>query len=83
MKLPANIQKEFNATNKVVRRVMANTPPEPEVLPKKEPIDWRAELEDEWDYHGIIYTIGKTLAWVLVLSVMFGVIYGMLITEQI
>ena len=83
MKLPANIQKELNTTNKEVRRVMANTPPEPEVLTTKEPIDWRAEFQDEWDYHGIIYTIGKTLAWVLVLSVMFGVIYGSLITEQI
>jgi hypothetical protein len=77
MKLPANIQKEFSITNKEVRRVMANTLPEPE------PIDWRAEFQDDWDYHGIIYTIGKTLAWVLVLAFMFGVIYGMLITEQI
>ena len=83
MRLPANIQKEFSITNKEVRRVMANKPPEPEVLPTKEPIDWRAEFQDDWDYHGIIYTIGKTLAWVLVLSVMFGVIYGSLITEQI
>lgn len=83
MRLPTNIQKEFSATNKEVRRVMANTPPEPEVLTVKEPIDWRAEFEDDWDYHGIIYTIGKTLAWVLVLSFMFGVIYGILITEQI
>ena len=83
MRLPANIQKEFSITNKEVRRVMANKPPEPEVLPTKEPIDWRAEFQDDWDYHGIIYTIGKTLAWVLVLAFMFGVIYGMLITEQI
>jgi len=83
MRLPANIQKEFNATNKEVRRVTANTPPEPEVLTTKEPIDWRAEFQDDWDYHGIIYTIGKTIAWVLVLAFMFGVIYGMLITEQI
>ena len=83
MRLPANIQKEFSTTDKEVRRVMANKPPEPEVLPTREPIDWRAEFQDDWDYHGIIYTIGKTLAWVLVLSMMFGVIYGMLITEQI
>ena len=83
MRLPANIQKEFSTTNKEVRRVMANTPPEPEVLTTKEPIDWRSEFQDDWDYHGIIYTIGKTLAWVLVLAFMFGVIYGMLITEQI
>ena len=83
MKLPANIQKEFSTTDKEVRRVMANKPPEPEVLPTREPIDWRAEFQDDWDYHGIIYTIGKTLAWVLVLAFMFGVIYGMLITEQI
>jgi len=83
MRLPTNIQKELNTTNKEVRRVMANTPPEPEPLVLKEPIDWREEFQDEWDYHGIVYTIGKTLAWVLVLSMMFGVIYGMLITEQI
>ena len=77
------VKQEMAKTDKMVRRVMANTPPEPEVLPIKEPIDWREEFKDEWDYHGIIYTIGKTLAWVLVLSVMFGVIYGSLITEQI
>ena len=77
------VQQEMAKTDKMVRRVRANTLPEPEVLPVKEPIDWRAEFEDDWDYHGIIYTIGKTLAWVLVLSVMFGVIYGILITEQI
>jgi len=77
------VKQEMAKTDKMVRRVRANTPPEPEPLVLKEPIDWRAELEDEWDYHGIIYTIGKTLAWVLVLAFMFGVIYGMLITEQI
>jgi hypothetical protein len=77
------VEQEMAKTDKMVRRVRANTPPQPEVLPVKEPIDWREEFKDDWDYHGIIYTIGKTLAWVLVLSVMFGVIYGSLITEQI
>ena len=77
------VEHEMAKTDKMVRRVRANTPPEPEELPIKEPIDWREEFQDDWDYHGIIYTIGKTLAWVLVLSVMFGVIYGSLITEQI
>ena len=77
------VKQEMAKTDKMVRRVRANTPPEPEVLLSKEPIDWREEFQDEWDYHGIVYTIGKTLAWVLVLSLMFGVIYGMLITEQI
>ena len=77
------VKQEMAKTDKMVRRVRANTPPEPEVLSSKEPIDWREEFQDEWDYHGIVYTIGKTLAWVLVLSLMFGVIYGMLITEQI
>ena len=77
------VEQEMAKTDKMVRRVRANKPPEPEVLPIKEPIDWREEFKDEWDYHGIIYTIGKTLTWVLVLSVMFGVIYGSLIMEQI
>lgn len=76
------LDNEMAKTDKLVRRVMAGTPPQPEDPPKKEPIDWRAELEDEWDYHGIVYTIGKTLAWVLVVSAMAGWIYG-LITEQV
>ena len=75
-------EKELDKTNKMVRRVRAGTPPQPEPLPKKEPVDWRAELYDDWDYHGIIYTIGKTLAWVIVVSAMAGWIYG-LITEQV
>ena len=76
------IENEISRTDKLVRRVMAGTPPQPEEVPKKEPIDWRAELYDDWDYHGIIYTIGKTLAWVIVVSVMAGWIYG-LITNQV
>jgi len=62
-------EKEINKTNNAIK-------------PKKEPVDWRAELYDDWDYHGIIYTIGKTLAWVIVVSAMAGWIYG-LITEQV
>jgi len=77
------VKKEMAKTDKMVRRVRAGAVPDPEPLVLKEPVDWREEFKDEWDYHGIIYTIGKTLAWVLVLSVMFGVIYGSLITEQI
>ena len=76
------IKQEMRLTDKLVaqrctRGVLRDTPP------KKDPIDWREEFKDEWDYYGIVYTIGSTLAWVLVLSMMFGVIYGMLITEQI
>jgi len=76
------IKQEMRLTDKLVARrctrvVHRDTPP------KKDPIDWREEFKDEWDYYGIVYTIGSTLAWVLVLSMMFGVIYGMLITEQI
>ena len=75
-------EKELEKTNKMVRRVRAGTPPQPDPLPKKEPVDWQAELYDDWDYHGIIYTIGKTLAWVIVVSAMAGWIYG-LITKQV
>ena len=77
------VKQKMAKTDKMVRRVRAGATPPQDDTPKKEPIDWREEFKDEWDYHGIIYTIGKTLAWVLVLSVMFGVIYGSLITEQI
>jgi len=76
------IENEMSKTDKLVRRVMAGAPPQPEETPKKEPIDWRSEFEDGWDYHGIIYTIGKTLAWVVVVSAMVGWIYG-LITNQV
>lgn len=75
-------EKELAKTNKTVRRVRAGTPPQPEPLLKKEPVDWREELHDDWDYHGIVYTIGKTLAWVVVVSAMAGWIYG-LITNQV
>ena len=76
------VDKELSKTNKMVRRVRAGTPPQLEAPPKKEPVDWREELHDDWDYYGIVYTIGKTLAWVVVVSAMAGWIYG-LITNQI
>ena len=70
------IQQEIRATNRLVKQRCSR------LVPKKEPVDWRAELYDDWDYYGIVYTIGETLAWVITVSFMVGWIYG-LITNQV
>ena len=75
------IQQEIRATNRLVKQRCTRVVPQAEV-PKKEPIDWQAELYDDWDYHGIVYTIGHTLAWVITASFTVGWIYG-LITNQV
>lgn len=71
------VEQEMRKTDRMVNRL-----PKPALHPKKV-IDWRAEFNDEWDYHGIIYTLGATLAWTVIVSGMFGFIYGGLIMGQI
>ena len=45
----------------------------------KEIQDWRAaEMAEEWELYGPIYIIGKTIAFVVVVSFMAGVIYGLI-----
>lgn len=75
------MQQEIRATNRLVKQRCARAVPQADA-PKKEPVDWQAELYDDWDYYGIVYTIGKTLAWVITVSFMVGWIYG-LITNQV
>jgi hypothetical protein len=75
------IEQEIRDTNRLVEQRFSRKVPQADA-PKKEPVDWRAELYDDWDYDGIVYTIGKTLAWVITASFMLGWIYGV-ITEQV